>query len=184
MSSHHPERIHGAAELRVVEDLGAMATAVRALMHAAFGADFTDDDWEHALGGVHVVLLERGEIVAHAALVQRRLWAGERALEVGYVEAVAVEPARQGAGLGTTVMRALDPALAHAELGALSTGEHAFYERLGWERWQGTTWVRDPGGDRRTADEDAGIMVRRTPRTGELDLAAALVCEPRPGDDW
>ena len=39
-------------------------------MTLAFGDDeeerFGDDDWAHALGGVHVVLDVDGEIVAHA----------------------------------------------------------------------------------------------------------------------
>ena len=40
---------------------------IRSLLVAAFGSDeeerFTDDDWDHALGGVHFVLDVDGEIV-------------------------------------------------------------------------------------------------------------------------
>mgnify|MGYP006361481155 CR=1 FL=1 len=71
------------------------------------------------------------------------------------------------------------------ELGALGTGRHSFYERLGWERWQGPTFVRTAEGDvRRTEEDDDGVMVLRTGPTADVDLTGPLVCEERPGDDW
>ncbi len=71
------------------------------------------------------------------------------------------------------------------ELGALGTGRHSFYERLGWERWQGPTFVRTAEGDvRRTEEDDDGVMVLRTGPTADLDLTGPLACEERPGDDW
>src|ERR671912_273253 len=42
---------------------------------------------------------------------------------------------------------------ARFELGALGTGRHAFYERLGWRTWQGPTSVRTRDGEQRTTDE-------------------------------
>jgi aminoglycoside 2'-N-acetyltransferase I len=80
--------------------------AIRALMDEAFHDDhdpdeaFNDDDWQHALGGTHVVLDVDGEILAHASVVERRLQIGELGLRTGYVEAVATSPARQGEGFG------------------------------------------------------------------------------------
>ena len=35
--------------------------------------DFTDADWEHALGGMHALICHRGALIAHGAVVQRRL---------------------------------------------------------------------------------------------------------------
>ena len=57
------------------------------------------------------------------------------------------------------------------ELGALGDGSGipGFYQRLGWETWQGPTWVAGPDGPERTAEEDGSILVLRTPATGELD---------------
>ena len=76
---------------------------------SAFGHDeeerFTDDDWDHALGGVHFVLDLDGEIVAHASVVEREIHVDGRPLRTGYVEAVATAPGRQGAGFGSLVMR-------------------------------------------------------------------------------
>ena len=72
------------------------------------------------------------------------------------------------------------------ELGALGDGSGipGFYQRLGWETWQGPTWVAGPDGPERTAEEDGSILVLRTPATGELDLAGPITCDWRAGDVW
>ncbi len=159
--------------------------AIRSLMGRAFGGDFTDEDWEHSIGGWHVVAGEDEKIVAHASLVERSIEVGGRAFDTGYVEAVAIEPTRQGLGFGTAVMEVVGELIAtHHELGALSTGEHHFYERLGWKRWRGATYVRDGDQTIRTAEEDDGIMVLRVGPSIGIDLEAPISCEPRRGDDW
>src|SRR5919204_117419 len=79
------------SELRLAHtaDLDADARrAARALLDAAFEGDMSDDDWEHALGGMHALVWEDGELVGHASVVQRRILHGGRALRAGYVEAV------------------------------------------------------------------------------------------------
>jgi aminoglycoside 2'-N-acetyltransferase I len=160
--------------------------AVRALLDTAFGGDFTDDDWEHALSGWHALMEVGDAIVAHGSVVPRTLQVGDRAFHAGYVEAVAVTPSRQRAGLGTDIMRTLTD-LTHREfeLGALSTGEWGFYERLGWQRWRGATWVRSSDGRlTRTADDDDGVMVLRCAASREIDPGADITCEERPGDSW
>jgi aminoglycoside 2'-N-acetyltransferase I len=162
---------------------------IRRLLGEAFGDDpeerFEDTDWEHALGGTHVVVDDHGQIVAHAAVVERELHVAGRPIRTGYVEAVATVPRRQGEGLGTRAMAAVGEIIeADFELGALGTGSHHFYERLGWETWRGPAFVRTPDGDRRTADDEGFILVLRTVRTPTLDLSAAISCEWRPGDVW
>jgi len=146
----------------------------------------TEEDWAHALGGVHVIASTGGRIVAHAAVVERLLHVGGRPLRAGYVEGVAVDPDRQRRGFGTQVMEAVGRLIAERfELGALGTGEHAFYRRLGWETWRGPSFVRLPDGtERPTPAEDGFILVLHTPATPPLDLEAPIVCEWRPGDAW
>lgn len=70
------------------------------------------------------------------------------------------------------------------ELGVLSTDLHGFYGRLGWESWQGASFVDDGGRLLRSHDEDDGIMVLRLGRSAGIDLTSAIVCPARPGDDW
>lgn len=163
--------------------------AIRALLTAAFGPAeddrFTEDDWQHAIGGVHLVLALDAEILAHASVVERELHVGGKPLRTGYVEAVATAPSHQGSGLGTRVMRAAGAAIVERyQLGALGTGAHRFYERLGWRTWRGPSFVRTPSGDRATPDDDGYIMVLRTPSSPPLDETDPISCEWRPGDVW
>jgi aminoglycoside 2'-N-acetyltransferase I len=157
---------------------------IRALLDDAFAGDFSDDDWHHTLGGWRVVATDEA-LVAHAAVVARVLDVDGQSLRAGYVEGVATTPLRQGEGLGAMVMRRVGQLLeAEFELGALSTAHHAFYRRLGWERWQGPTFVRRDDEIVRTADEDDGIMVLRYGTTSNLNLGLPISCEARSGDDW
>ena len=163
---------------------------IRALMDVAFGDDpeeaFTDDDWAHALGGLHVLVEVDGRIVAHAALVEREIRVGGRALRTGYVEAVATAPERQGEGFGSRAMAVIGAEIqARFELGVLGTGAFHFYERLGWRRWRGPSQVRLPDGALERSPEDDGfLMVLETPRSGGLDDRAPIECDWRPGDAW
>jgi aminoglycoside 2'-N-acetyltransferase I len=168
-------------------DLGAGdRTAIRSLLDTAFEGDFSDDDWAHALGGTHALVEADGAVVAHASVVPRVLGIGTKHVRAGYVEAVGVLQTLQGTGLGTAVMRALGEIIAREfELGALSTGEWHFYERLGWERWRGPTWVRHPHGRlERSPDDDDSLMILRTPTSPSIDLFAPLTCDARRGDVW
>ena len=70
------------------------------------------------------------------------------------------------------------------ELGALGTGSHRFYERLGWLTWKGPSSVRMADGPHRTPDEDGYILVLPTQSSPQLDLDAPISCEWRPGDVW
>jgi aminoglycoside 2'-N-acetyltransferase I len=60
--------------------------ALRRLVFEAFGGRFDEHDWEHMLGGVHLLVEEDDGVVAHGAVVPRVLVAGGRELRTGYVE--------------------------------------------------------------------------------------------------
>ena len=158
--------------------------ALRELLDEAFEGGFTDDDWDHTVGGLHVLAVENG-IVSHAAVVERLLTAADRPLRTGYVEGVATAPAHQGRGHASTVMREICKLIReNYELGGLSTGLPDFYARFGWQMWRGPTYTSSPGGPQRTADEDGGVMVLRTKATQQLETTLPLMCEWRSGDVW
>ena len=161
---------------------------MRALLWAAFpkGEDgFTEDDWQHAMGGRHFIAEPDGVIVSHASVVEREIHIGGVPLRTGYLEAVGTRPERERQGFGSAVVSAAtDHVRDTYELGVLGTGEHGFYERFGWQTWQGRAYVRTADGPERTPDEEGFIMVLRTPTTPELDLEAAISCDWRPGDVW
>ena len=158
-----------------------------ALCEAAFDEPW-DDYWDAIGPGIHVLAEDpESGIVAHAAIVDRLLYPGDGVLRAGYVEAVAVLPDRQRQGLGTQVMEVIDRMVDEGyELGALGTGSHDFYARLGWVVWQGPTSIRERDGQVvRSTDEDGNIMVRRTPATPPgLDLSAPIAVDWRPGEVW
>jgi aminoglycoside 2'-N-acetyltransferase I len=159
--------------------------ALRAFLNEAFEDDFSDEDWDHCLGGLHVMLRDGDDFVSHAAVIERQLVAGDRSLHSGYVEGVATRPQLQGLGHGSTVMKAVEEIIsAGFEVGGLATGRVRFYARLGWEVWQGPTSVSTPRGPQRTPEEDGAVMVLRTEATSDLDLTTGLTCDWRAGEVW
>jgi aminoglycoside 2'-N-acetyltransferase I len=160
-----------------------------ALCEAAFEESFATA-WERVGPGIHVIASEGGRVTAHAMIVDRRLYLGhepDQALDAGYVEHVATLPELQRRGHGTAVMREIGRLIDEEyALGALSTGSNGFYERLGWETWRGPTFVRMLDGQRvRSADEDGGVMILRTPRTpDDLDLGGPIAVDWRPEEPW
>jgi aminoglycoside 2'-N-acetyltransferase I len=131
------------------------------------------------------VLQLDGRVAAHASVVERRLQIAGKPLRTGYVEAVATDPALQGRGLGTRLMKEVGAHIREGfELGALGTGSHGFYERLGWRTWRGPSSVRTPTGELPTPEDDGYILVLATPTSPPLDVSAPISCEWRAGDVW
>jgi aminoglycoside 2'-N-acetyltransferase I len=160
-------------------------TRIRHLLDQAFDGDFSDEDWEHTLGGWHVIVADSAAVLSHAAVVPRILEVADRPLRTGYVEGVATAPGRQGAGLGSLAMTGASGLVRRDfELGALGTGRHRFYERLGWERWRGPTFARHGSEKIRTEEDDDGVMVLRFGPSRNVDLTDPISCEARRGDHW
>lgn len=176
-----------APELRTAHtaDLDASTrSAIRALMDAAFGA-VSDDTFENVLGGVHTLLVEDGELVGHASVVQRRMLHAGRALRTGYIEGVAVREDRRRRGHGAAMMSVLERVVRSGyQLGALGASEDGgrLYASRGWQLWRGPSSALTPDGIRRTADSDGAIYV--LPVSVPVDLTGELTCDWRPGSVW
>lgn len=151
----------------------------------AFAGDFADSDWEHTLGGMHAVIWHHGAIIAHAAVVQRRLIYHGDPLRCGYIEGVAVREDWRGQGLVRALLDGAEQVVRGAyQLGALSSSVRArrLYASRGWLPWCGPTSVLAPTGPARTPDDDGTVFV--LPVGIKLDTTGELMCDWRAGDAW
>ncbi|ALG14672.1 aminoglycoside 2'-N-acetyltransferase I [Kibdelosporangium phytohabitans] len=163
----------------------ATRATIRDLMTTGFDGDFSDEDWNHALGGMHALLWDGQDLIAHGAVVQRRMLVEGRPLRAGHVEAVAVRPDRRRQGHGGTVMAELERIVRGAyDLGVLGASDDgaALYRSRGWQLWEGPSSVVTPDGLARTEDDDGNIYV--LPVAVQLDLSGAIACDWRDGDVW
>ena len=146
---------------------------------------FTDDDWDHGLGGLHAIAWDGDVVVGHAAVAQRRLIHAGKALRCGYVENVVVRSSHRRQRMATAMMTAIGDAIVRGfDIGGLAAGEDGarVYVPLGWRKWLGPTFALTPGGVIRTPDDDAEIYV--LPVGDDLDLTGELTCDWRDGDLW
>ena len=183
------EQVHTARLVHTADLDGETRQRVFRMVTAAFAGDFTVDDWEHALGGMHALIWRHGAIIAHAAVVQRRLiHRGQgplRALRCGYVEAVAVREDCRGQGLVHALLDGIEQVIRGAyQLGAASSSARArrVYTSRGWLPWTGSTSVLAPTGPTRTPEDDDTVVV--LPVDVSVDTAGDLMCDWRGGDVW
>jgi GNAT superfamily N-acetyltransferase len=160
------------------------AAALRELFDEAWSDDaegFTEQDWGHAVGGVHVIAEAGGRMVAHASVVERELRTADHRLRTGYVEAVATRPNHQRQGLGSLVIEGVGELIDRSyELGALATGLVGFYERPGVGGVAGSDVRPDggrdrsncPGGRERLRPVDPDVPAARPLGADQLRVAA------------
>ncbi|OBI14661.1 aminoglycoside 2'-N-acetyltransferase [Mycobacterium sp. E2327] len=178
-------QVHTARLVHTADLDGETRQRVRQMVTAAFAGNFTDDDWEHTLGGMHALIWQHGAIIAHAAVVQRRLLYRGDALRCGYVEGFAVREDFRGRGLAHALMDGAEQVIRGAyQVGAVSSSADArgVYTRRGWLPWRGPTSVLAPAGPTRTPEDDDAVFV--LPVDVRLDTTAELMCDWRAGDVW
>ncbi|WP_335939557.1 GNAT family N-acetyltransferase [Streptomyces sp. PTD5-9] len=158
---------------------------IKAFLETAFEGEFSEDDWDHTLGGVHAYVRDDSGVLAHGSVGQRRVVLAGRSYRVGYVEAVAVRADRRREGLGGRVMAALEGVVDRAyAFGALSASEEGagMYAGRGWWVWPGRIAVQGPRGIERLPDEEGSTYVRGV-AGGALPAATGeLVFDWRDGD--
>jgi aminoglycoside 2'-N-acetyltransferase I len=131
---------------------------------------------------VHSLAYLNGNLVSHALWFTRLLDYNGIPLQSAYVEAVATEPAYQGRGYASILLRHLARAITAYDIGALSPSDPAFYARLGWELWRGSLFVAAEAEIAPTPEYR--VMILRLPRTPPLDLGGSLTAPWREGEIW
>ena len=169
------------------EMTAAQADEVIALCSAVFRVDYA---FYMNLGyeRVHILGYVGPHLVSHALWLARRLQVGRGPwLNAAYVEGMATHPDYRGQGYGSALMRRLQQEIVDSthgrfDLGALSPARAAWYERLGWVRWQGPLFILQDGVVQATPDDC--VLIYRTPRSGDIDLTTSLTGEWRPFEPW
>ncbi|MFI8960657.1 GNAT family N-acetyltransferase [Streptomyces sp. NPDC053493] len=160
--------------------------AVRRLLDAAFDGDFSDEDWDHTLGGVHAWAEDERGLAAHGAVVLRRVLYRRRSYRIGYVEGVAVRADLRRQGLGGRIMGELERVIDDGmyAFGALSASDDgaALYTSRGWRLWRGRIEALGPDGIVRLPDEEGGAYLWPAAGRALPEPAAPLVFDWRDGD--
>jgi aminoglycoside 2'-N-acetyltransferase I len=158
--------------------------AIRGLMDAVFDG-VSDDTFDNALGGVHALVLDDGELIGHGSVVQRRMLHARRSLRTGYVEGVAVRADRRRQGHGARLMAPLERIVRSAyDLGALGASPDGarLYASRGWQLWRGPSSAVTPDGIRPTPGAEEFIYV--LPVSVPVDVSGELTCDWRPASLW
>jgi aminoglycoside 2'-N-acetyltransferase I len=159
-----------------------LKAAIHTLCNRAYDEDLTSL-FASFTEPVHVLGFLNGRLASHAMWVTRWLQVGnDPLLRAAYIEMVATEPALQGRGFATEIMRRVAGEIAAYDLGALCPAETSMYARLGWVFWRGPLFIRS--GEQLIATSEERIMVLPLPKTPALDLDQAISAEWRDGEVW
>jgi len=170
------QRLNSAAAISQLVDL-------RAFLDEAFDGDFSDEDFDHSSGGTHFTILANGQLIAHGSVVLRQISFDGQVFPTGYVEAMAVGHEWRGRGVGSKLLAELtDFCRSNFAVAMLSTGSHAFYEKHGWRRFKGESYLATDASVVRTEDDDDGLMVLTSLQS--VLAAARVTCDFRSGDVW
>ncbi len=104
-------------------------------------------------------------------------------MRTAYVEAVATEAEYRSRGFASAVMKHLIGEVQEYDLAALSPFSVEYYQRLGWDLWQGPLFIRTKDNLQPSLDEEE-VMIFRLPKTPLLDLTVSLSAEWRKGELW
>jgi aminoglycoside 2'-N-acetyltransferase I len=127
--------------------------------------------------GLHVLAYSEARLVGHAVVTTRWLQPDTLPLlKTAYVDAVSTDPAYQGRGIGSSVMRHLASVIQEYELACLETERVSFYTQVGWEEWRGPLAGRK-GTELLPTLDQKGIMILRLARTPPLNLDGSLTVE-------
>ncbi|MBU3646048.1 MAG: GNAT family N-acetyltransferase [Candidatus Nanopelagicaceae bacterium] len=161
-----------------------ISKSLRELLNDAFESDFAEEDWQHTFGGIRFVGRLHDELVAHGAVVPRWMKIDGEQMYVGYVEGIAVASQHWRKGYGSLLIAKItEYCRSEFSLSLLSTDEKEFYRKQGWLDFEGETYILENGQEKRSKDEDEGLMYIYG-KNFYKSAPKKAVCESRDGDAW
>lgn len=155
------------------------------LLVEGFDNDFSYDDFQHTLGGMHVIAYDQQKMVGHVAIVQRNMAINDEPISVGYVEAMVVEKSYRCQGIGANLMQHTNEIIGLCyQLGLLSASEEGqkLYHSAGWKVWKGSLFELQHRQYIHSIEEEGGVMAWSA--NDNIDFTASLYCDFRGGDQW
>jgi aminoglycoside 2'-N-acetyltransferase I len=136
-----------------------LSEKIKSMLHRAYEGDFSEEDWEHTLGGVRYLGWIGDSLIANGSICSRTIWLNDIEIYVGYIEAIAVEPKFWSKGYGTQLMQLISiDTLSAYSVSMLFTSEKGFYRQVGWTDFRGESFVKLSDKEVRTANDDQGLM--------------------------
>ncbi len=131
------------------------------------------------INATHILGYYNGALVSHVLWLNRWTRAGDSPImKTAFVDAVAVDGKYRKRGFASSMIARLTSEITAYNVSALTTGSPEFYERLGWQAWQGPVYFQREDGEI-TELNDSKLMVLFLPRTLALELNEPLTIEWR-----
>ena len=156
------------------------------LLYQVFEQDFSLADFDHALGGMHILAYQNDQIIGHVAIVQRSVIADRSPYRIGYIEGLGVAEAYRRQGIGRKLMEQSGYIIANSyDFGLLSASEEGLplYQSLGWKIWSGELYESTIDSYQRSL-EDEGSVLFLAGATQDIAATSPLYCDYRSGDQW
>jgi aminoglycoside 2'-N-acetyltransferase I len=122
-----------------------------------------------------LVWVEDGPLICHIGLFIREMRWNDCKVTAGGIGGVATLPDFRGCGIAGLALHhaALDFTVAQLDFGLLFCEAHnfAFYQKRGWQQFEGTVFMEQPSGRTRLTSMTPFVLdIRLSPRSGSFDL--------------
>lgn len=101
------------------------------------------DQYKFMQDATHIVAILDNQIVSHALWTDRVFTIDDITSHVAYIEYVTTDHKLRGKGLASELLKYLINTLIklNYDLAALQPEDEAFYQKIGWETWQGSLYI-------------------------------------------
>ncbi len=156
------------------------------LLFQVFKQGFSREDFDHTLGGMHILAYDNHQLIGHVAIVQRSVIVDCSPFRIGYLEGLGVAEAYRRQGIGRKLMEQSSEIIVNShDFGLLSASEEGLplYQSLGWKIWTGELYESNRESYQRSFDDEGSVLFWAAP-SQSIAATSPLYCDYRSGDQW
>nr|WP_314265118.1 GNAT family N-acetyltransferase [uncultured Moellerella sp.] len=156
------------------------------LLFQVFEQGFSREDFDHTLGGIHILAYDNHQLIGHVAIVQRSVIVDCSPFRIGYLEGLGVAEAYRRQGIGRKLMELSSEIIANSyDFGLLSASEEGLplYQSLGWKIWTGELYESNRESYQRSFDDEGSVLFWAA-SSQNIAATSPLYCDYRSGDQW